>query len=304
MRWLPAIGILFCLSRPALAADESISVKAAVSKATITIGEPIEYRVTITHDSAIQILSSITPPSDNFQIKEVHDISEKQGKQIVEGRRFVFTIFELGEFILEPVTVQYRTPKGEEKSIQTNRIFLTVQSVNQSGKPMTDIRNVKGTLRLPRHWGWLVTLLILIITGGTGFYFWWRWKQREELSQAQEQTPLSFEDEALLRLNRLYDSDLLKRGKVKEYFLEFSDILRRYFEKCFEISAVESTTSEVLRDLQGKGISQDLAQKIQQALETADLAKFAKWKPAPTEILKMNQLAKIVIEDARPKIAV
>ena len=169
---------------------------------------------------------------------------------------------------------------------------------------MTDIRNVKGTLRLPRHWGWLVTLLILIITGGTGFYFWWRWKQREELSQAQEQTPLSFEDEALLRLNRLYDSDLLKRGKVKEYFLEFSDILRRYFEKCFEISAVESTTSEVLRDLQGKGISQDLAQKIQQALETADLAKFAKWKPAPTEILKMNQLAKIVIEDARPKIAV
>ena len=235
---LISLGIVI-FSYSLFAADEpAISVKAEVNKANVTVGEKIEYRVAITHDPTIQVVSKIVPPSaDIFEVKEVHDFSEKQGKQIVEGRRFILTVYELGEFILEPAKVVYRTPQGGEKSIETNKLYVTVRSVD-AGKPKTDIRGVKGTLKLPQRWYWLLwTLLVFLITGG-GAYLWWRIKHKPEQALKPKEPPLSPEDEALLRLNRLHDSDLIRRGKIKEYFLELSEILRCYFERRFEILAV------------------------------------------------------------------
>ncbi len=294
------IAILFMM--PAfLKAEEKnfISVKAEIDKGTITIGEKVEYRVTLTHDEDVQLLSQIPPPkTDPFEVKKVYDLLEKQGKEIVEGRRFILTAYELGEFILEPVTIQYRVKGGEPKTIQTNRLFITIRSVD-ANKPKTDIRTVKGTLKLKRAWKWLGIFLSFLAVSAAGAFWWVR---RKKLMEERVKEPdLSPEDEALLKLNRLYDSDLLRRGRVKEYFLELSEILKCYFEKRFEITALESTTSEILRDLKQKEIELLLAEKIQTVLETADLVKFAKWTPPPPEIIKINQLARALVEEARPK---
>ena len=296
-----AVGI-FLLVPVSLWAEETgvISVKAEVSKATITIGERVEFRITVTRDPSIQILSQLAAPkADPFEVKEAHDFSEKQGKQLVEGRRFVLTTYELGEFILEPVSIQYRTKGGEVKTLQTNRLFITVQSVD-SNKPKVDIRNVKGTLELKRHWGWLGACLLVLVTLAAGL-FWWKRSKREHGEGGAKEPDLSPEDQALLELSRLFDSDLIRRGKMKEYFFKLSEILRRYFEKRFEIAAIESTTSEILYNLKRQEIPQTLYQKIGEALEASDWVKFAKWKPTPVEIVKTNQTAKALVEEARPK---
>ena len=298
--------LLFLISTPSYAEEGSpIVVKAEVDKATFTIGERVEYRVTISYNPSLQILSSITPPSEDiFEIKEAHDFSEKQGEKIVMGRRFALTTYQLGEFILEPIVIRYRTEKGEEKSVQTNRLYLTVRSIDTSGKPMTDIRNVKGLMELSRKWKWLWFTLIFLVIVTAGAFYWWKWKNRPLESDVSFQAALSLEDRILLELNKLFDSDLLRKGKIKEYFLTLSEILRRYFEARFQISAVESTTTEVLRDLKQKDLPKELREKIEETLETADLVKFAKWRPTASEIQKVNQLAKNIIEGARPKVGV
>ena len=303
MKLGPAFLLLCVLSVPLAAADDSaFSVKAEVDKGNLTVGEKVEYRVTITHDPSIQITSKVVPPpSDAFEVKEVHDFSEEQGRQIVEGKRFTLTLYELGEYILEPVTVRYRTAQGQEKSAETNRLYLTVRSVDASGNPKTDIRDVKGVLRLPRQWKWILWSGLILLAAGGGGYFWWRSKHRPLDEEKPKEPPLSPEDEALLRLSRLFDSDLIRRGKIKEYFLELSEILRHFFERRFEILAVESTTSEILKSLREKEVSAGLRQKIQRVLEDADLAKFAKWKPALSEITPINLLSKALVEESRPK---
>ena len=299
----PCLALLLCLFffTPLLAAAEEISVKAEIDKGTLTVGERVEYRVSITHDPSLQIVTEIVPPpSDAFAIKEVHDFSEKQGRLIVQGRRFVLTLYELGDFILDPVTIRYRTPQGEQKSVQTNRLYLTVRSVDASGKPKTDIRDVKGTLGLRREWAWLGWLFALIFIAGGGVFLWFR-GQKKTKSASPEVPLLSPEDEAFLRLNKLFDSDLIQKGRVKEYFLELSEILRHYFERRFEILAVESTTAEILQDLRKKGVALSLIEKIQQTLELSDLAKFAKWRPSAAEITHINRLSKALVEEARPQ---
>lgn len=301
MKVILAFSILLFLGFSRLVAEEAeLSVKAEIDKSVLTVGERLEYKITVTHDPRIQITPQWTPPSDAFDLKEAHDFSEKAGKQIAEGRRFILTAYELGEFILEPVAIRYRTADGKEKTIETNRLYLTVQSVD-AGTPKTDIRGSKGVLTLKARWGRAVLLLLVLFCFGGGIFVWRWWTNRSQGSPVEKEPPLSPEDEALLKLSRLFDSDLIRQGKVKDYFLQLSQILRFYFERRFSVAAVELTTSETLESLHRMGLPNALEEKIRRVLDSADLAKFAKWAPSPTEITQLNQGSKQIIEEARPK---
>lgn len=300
MRVVLVVAILLFLGPFGLAAGESeLSVKAEIDKSVLTVGERVEYKVTVTHDPRIQVISQFAPAAGVFDLKEAHDFSEKVGKQIVEGRRFILAAYELGEFILEPVAIRYRTADGEEKTIETSRLYLTVQSMD-AGKPKTDIRGSKGVLTLRPRWGRSL-LLLLILLGLGGSVFLWRRVNRSQDGPAIKEPPLSPEDEALLKLSRLFDSDLIREGRVKDYFLQLSQILRFYFERRFSIMAVESTTFEILESLHRKDLPNALEEKIRHVLDAADLAKFAKWAPLPVEIIQLNRMSRQIVEESRPK---
>ena len=64
---------------------------------------------------------------------------------------------------------------------------------------------------------------------------------------------------------------------------------------------MESTTYEIIKDLKDKEIDSVLRKKIQTVLEASDLAKFAKWKPEPAEIIALNKQSKQIVEEAAPK---
>ena len=77
--------------------------------------------------------------------------------------------------------------------------------------------------------------------------------------------------------------------------------MRTYFEKRYHILAVESTTDEILRLLRGHEMDSGLLKKIAETLESADLAKFAKWKPEPAKIVEINHKSRQIIEEAKPR---
>lgn len=282
--------------------DPPISVKAEVDRAFITIGDPVHYTVTVKHAPQVQVLTTIPPPSDDiFKIKKIEEINRQEGDQIVEGRKFTLTAFRLGEFILDPIQIQYRVVgarddrTGEIRTIETNRLFLTVESVAK-GEPKTDIRGVKGVLEMITRRLWLWVILFFGLLGVAGLWFYYRHRRQKE-GVVSERTVLDPADEALQALSALFDSDLLRKGYVKEYYLRLSEILRTYFEKRFSIQAVESTTYEILVALKSRPeFSTQLRETINEVLNAADLAKFAKWRPQPVEIVQINQRAKQIIE--------
>lgn len=282
------------------AGSNDISVKAAVDHAFITIGDPVEYTVTIEHKPNIQILSAIpSPDKDIFKVKKVIPFEEKDKDSVLVGKTFHLTTYVLGEFVLEPVQIQYRIDGGPVEMIETEKIYVRVKSVAE-GEPKSDIRGVKGTVEIPRDLrpvvystsGIVFIILLLLLLR----YFK---KQREAVRETKP--ALSAEEEAFFRLNKLFDSNLIKEQKYKEYYFIFSEILRVYFERRYEIQAVESTTFEIIGDLKAKGISQSMREKINEVLEAADLAKFAKWQPEPQKVIYYNQQAKELIEAARLK---
>ncbi|MBI3306230.1 MAG: hypothetical protein HYZ84_00285 [Candidatus Omnitrophica bacterium] len=296
-------GVLLLLQpSPSRSASESpITVKAEINRAFITIGDPVEYTVTIHHAPSIEILSNVPPPvNDALKIQKIEEIRKKEGKWIVEGRRFHLTSFRLGQFIIDPVEIQYRDKDagGEVKKLQTNRLFLSVQSVD-GAKEKNDIRGIKSVLAMANRGIVVLIAAVLLIAAMLAVIAYRRFASKTKAMVSSEPA-LSADEQAIIQLNELFDSDLLRRGKIKEYYLRLSEILRTYFEKRYSILASESTTYEVLKDLKEKEIPLTLREKIEAVLSAADLAKFAKWRPEPAEIIHINKQSKEIVEQSRP----
>jgi len=296
------ISLLFITAfvRPCFAAaTDDIRVKAEVDKAFLTIGDPVTYTVTVEHSPDIRILSEIpAPSSDILEIKKIEDIHEKQKKKVITGRKFILTSYRLGEFILGPVTIKYQKEGQPEKSIPTNKLYLTVKSIAE-GVPQEDIRDVKSVVPYKLHVGkllWTLLASMLLIV----FYFLYRALHKKVNAFQPAPPPLTSEEEALLHLEELFESDLLKRGFIKIYYLRLSEILRIYFEKRYKILSVELTTVETLRALRPQHLETGLYQKIQYVLEAADLAKFAKWIPSAPEVSQINKKAEEIVKESAP----
>lgn len=88
---------------------------------------------------------------------------------------------------------------------------------------------------------------------------------------------------ALNALDSLKEKQLVQKGKVKEYHTEVSDILRTYIKSRFGVDATEMLTSEIVQSLGALLDKTNDVDKVRNALELADLVKFAKFEPLTNE---------------------
>ncbi len=302
MKKILFLSCLLCvvLIAPGFSAEsDDIRVKAEIDNAFFTIGDPVTYTVTVEHAPDIQVLSSIpAPDSDILEIKKIEDINKKSGKTRLTGKKFILTTYRLGEFILDPITIEYRKDGQPVKSLQTNKLYLSVRSVAE-GETKEDIRDVKTVVPFKIRMGkFLGTVLVLVLLAAV--YLLIRFLRAKKVAITPEAPPLTPEEEALLHLGELYESDLLKRDLIKLYYLRLSEILRVYFERRYGILAVESTTFEILCALKPRHLDTALYQKIQYVLEAADLAKFAKWIPTAPEVLQLNKKSEEIVKESLP----
>lgn len=290
--------ILFSLTLvfvpPIARAESEVSVKVEVDRAFATIGDRINFRVTVAHRPGGAVLElEAREVLGDFEIKEATDFSSQENGKILEGKNYVITSYSLGEYVIQPFAVQYRTGQGDLQQIKTNSLYITIQSVDQNKTAASDIRGVKGVHRIKGPaWFWTVPLGL-----GLGAAVFWLYQVRKKriANKGSRESLLTPHDEAYQALNRLRHSDLIRKGHMKLYFFQMSEILRRYFERRYEIRALQSTTGELMEQLPEVSMSENI-QLIHVVLSLCDLVKFAKYDPPPTEIIQQNTKAKLVID--------
>jgi hypothetical protein len=100
---------------------------------------------------------------------------------------------------------------------------------------------------------------------------------------------------ALLELESLKNSDLLKKKQIKKYFIILSDIVRKYIQRRYKISALDRTTEEIKGEMKRVKLEQKIAELTYGLLCFCDLVKFAKYIPSVEEIEKsLNDAYSIV----------
>jgi hypothetical protein len=98
--------------------------------------------------------------------------------------------------------------------------------------------------------------------------------------------------EALKNLDALEDQKLWQNGRFKDFYSGISHIMRMYLERKFEFPAVENTTTEIMDEISRKDIDSSTQTELQELMALADMVKFAKVEPLPSENEKVLKQAK------------
>lgn len=290
--------LLMMLLTPAVA-GASITLRTEVTPREVTIGDRIQVRVTVTHSTdAAPVPFQFPSVMDQFEILDSRSTPSKQVEgKIQEDHTLVATTFSTGAVVLPAISFIFQLTDGTTTEARTTPVEIQVASVMEDGGK-GGLRPMRGLIDFPSYlWVWWV----LGIVGGLGLLTaisWYRKRKAAVLAAAPAQPP---EIVAWDAIHALEDEQLVEKGEIKEFYSRLSIILRGYLESRFRITALESTTTELLSAFRKLQLSYEITEMARVFLDNADLAKFAKMTPEPQEISDDLTRVKQIINATTPK---
>ena len=296
-------GLILALFAPTLAwAQEApLTVTSAVDKSRITIGDLIEYTVTVAHQKGVKVeMPGLGANLGGFEIRDYRvDEPRREGDRTISVYRYTISTFLTGDFEIPPLTVRYTVPGSNQPgSLATEKIKIRVESLKPS--EAGDIRDIKPPVDIPLDWKRIALWAgagVGLLAFATACFLWYRRRQQGKgiLPVRQEPTRPAH-DIALEALARLAASDLLARGEVKAFYIEVSEIVRRYVEGRYGFVALEMTTGELLEALHRAGVGGEIYDVFRSFLDRCDLVKFAKYEPPAESHPEIVGLARQIVE--------
>jgi len=266
----------------------SISLESKVDRAKITIGDRIIYTILITRDEQVTVeLPEFGANLGAFEILDYNDPEpQKLNGNIVQTRQYTVSTFDIGEYEIPPVTIRYSTTGDTTwKELSTEKIKIEVESLKPS--EAGDIRDIKPPLELKRDYKNLIRMAIVIVCllliALLIYYFIKRRRAGKSLLPLRTKPPRPAHEVALEELDKLVQSDLLKKGKVKQFYIIISEIIRRYIEGRYKLIAIEMTTTQLIQNMQVENIEPSIIDIVAEFLHRCDFVKFAKYIPRDEE---------------------
>ncbi len=283
-------------------------VSSEVDTTFIKIGEQIQFKLTVEADTTAQV---IFPEGQTFSPLETVEASEtdtllRQKERMTLLKTYALTQFDSGAYKLPTQRVEINGKGYFTDSLLINVANVKVDTLKQQMfdiKPLIQVEKTNDSL-----WKWIVGILaaILLIAG----LFYWFVLRKKPLTEDEQIALLPPYDRALIELKKLENSKYLIQDEYKQYYSELTDIVRSYLEEDVKVSALESTTDqlidklELLKDSGELELDSETIAQFKRILQTADLVKFAKSKPDTSIALQdRSTIEEIVIKthDALPE---
>lgn len=278
-----------------------VRVKATLSREKIAVGDPATYTVEVV--SRRGILFDSIPFGSNLagiEIRKdtVFPARRAQGREV---RRAVFeiTAFEIDTFIIPPLTVRYRSDKGDAGGeVSSNPVTLTVVSILEEDSTRHQLKAEKPPLEVGLNfWPWVLLGLWALAAAG---FIGWVWRKKGALLMEPEQPDWRPAWEiALADLDSLLASPLLEERKLKAFHVRLAEIFRAYAHRMYRFPAEDLTTAEQLEHLKKFLLEKEWA-RARKFLAFCDLVKFARWEPEQKEILNNSMALKEIVQATRP----
>ncbi len=298
--------LLLCFSFVGYA-QTSPTITSEVDTTFIKIGEQIIWTVTVAVDTTAHV---IFPEGQTFSPLETvesfkTDTTRKKDRLLLE-KSYALTQFDSGSYKLPKQFIDINGQGFYTDSLRIDVATVAVDTINQKMYDIKDLIVVEKS-----HSGWwkivLGVLLALAIVGGLLYWFVFR---KKPLTEEEKEALLPPYDRALLELKKLENSKYLIQDEYKKYYSELTDIVRSYLEEDVHVSALESTTDqlidklELMTDSGELELDKDTISQFKRILQTADLVKFAKSKPE-TSVAEQDRksIEQIVVKthDALPE---
>jgi len=281
---------------------------------SLLMGDPMELRLTLTPPGPGMLLPDWRENLGKFELLEPPDTSAlknfRSGPVVIHLKA---TCYEPGEQTLGPITLRWQATEGPVVSGQTASFPVHVMGVaSESVLAQADTAQKPYKLLEPNRLKklgisfaeavpWILGLLIAAAAVWALFWYLRKRKKRVHAAEAPVVPPRPPHEIALEALDRLRDQRLFQAGRLKEYYTALTEILRRYVEGRFFIPALESTSFQLLRDIEPKVDDANLRLMLENLLADADLAKFAKNQPDETTCQRDLEKGYIFVQKTTPQ---
>ena len=268
------------------------SIKTEADTTQIRIGEQINLKITVEADSTAQV---IFPEGQTFSPLETVEAfktdTNRINDRIILQKIYALTQFDSGQYV---VPIQRIEIDGAGYFTDSLLVAVATVPVDTTTQKMYDI---KPLIQVEKNYAafWIKLLGTILILGFLGWLIYHTFFKKKPLTEEEKEAILPPYDRALMELKRLENSRYLIQDEYKKYYSELTGIVRAYLEEEVNISALESTTQqlieklELLKDAGELNLEEDTIKQFNQILQTADLVKFAKSKP-PTNVAENDRL--------------
>lgn len=252
----------------------------AVDSTEFKIGEQINIRFQVKGDSLSKIQFPEQPNFAPFEILEIFPLDTIRSQtHYLFTKKYALIQFDSGNYWIPKQKILINGVNAISDSISIRINTVVVDTLKQ---PLFDI---KPLVKLERGYKELtkqiaVIFFILLVLAFLIFLGLRFQKKREE--KRKKIPPF---ERALLELKALEEERPRLQEEYKSYYSKLTEVVRRYLEEEANITALESTSKELLKKLEllidaGKlDLSTEILLSLKQVLEHADLVKFARSAP-------------------------
>jgi hypothetical protein len=297
--WLVVLFICVVASSGDMSGTETPRAVAQVDSAEYLVGDLIRVSVEITHSRGTTFQSLLGDTIggysvlDRFPFELANDSTTRTG--------FVVARYDSGTSELPPLPFLVSVPGDTAaRRVETNPLRLTVHTLNVKAEdPARDLKPPMGIPYTLLEILVFVGVLVLLALAGYLLYRFLKRRGARSHPEAHVSPERPAHVAALEELANLRGKKLWQQGRIKEYYSELTEILRRYFENRYGLMALEETTDEILVGLRELHLRPAVSDEIEEVLRRADLVKFAKHKPVMAEHEQTLKQACTIVEKTR-----
>ncbi len=301
--------LLFCQS---YAIEPTICASAEPSM--VRIGDRIHYNVILEYPSNARAMFLARSDSMLGAFNIIHaklDSVSKIADVNHQELHYELVYFGITDNIIPPIAALVVYPDARAETLLTQPIRIQFVSLLGGVNPdSAQIRDIKPPKSIPFNFGktamsmlWGFGLFLLFL----GAVWAYTTKRKgiglfEFISPPKPPWVI-----AMMKLDALAESDLLKNGEFKEYFDRLTDIHREYIERRFGVQSLELSTTETMENLRDARLDVDetvsaiFIGTTEELLRRADLVKFAKFTPDIQTALEDWETIRRLIEQTTPR---
>ncbi len=284
--------------------DPSVIIKVEIDQQEITIGDPVVYTVVIEREPGVELdIPVLKKTFGSFRIKRLLAKKQKRKKgRVINRYKYLMTTFNTGTQIIPSFKVFVRDEEGRKTEVKSEGLIIKVKSVLPAGEDPKDIRGLKPLI-LKKNIMTTVLLILMVLGAGALVYFLARKiKFKKKAPPPAEVAVQTAEAIALQRLKELKHSELLKKGRAKQYYYILSEIIRQYLENRYQMPVKERTTNEIMTTLSSVKEAQKYASYFGEFLNYCDMVKFSPYLPTELAAEEIIKRAREIIRLTKPKV--
>jgi hypothetical protein len=283
-----------------------VTLTVRTDKKEIQVAEPLRLMIAVTGAAGVSFeMPDLREGLKAFQVQSRGGIVPRtcEDGRVERSQTFVLEAYVGGECQIPPLTVRVLaegSPPATQASasrpaqeISSEPFTVKVRSVLSGEADPTAFRDIKGPVVIAWSNGigrWAAGAGVIAVAAAG---VWWIHRRRRPAPEVV----IPPWEQAHRELDVLLADDLIRLGRVQEFYYRLSTIVREYIERQFSITAPEMTTEEFLRSLERDRRLAAQERVLSEFLRSCDVVKYARALPSPEEIRQVVAAARNMVDE-------